>query len=91
MPFLPLLALVGSIVFINMMLSGDNALAISALLALISPDRRRLVLALGGSGAIVLRIICTLCVASTTAIDGKQALVCTERIVGGNCCDGVGR
>lgn len=61
MPFLPLL---GSIVFINMMLSGDNALAISALLAMISPDRRWLVLAFGGSGAIVLRIICTLCVAS---------------------------
>ena len=64
MPFLPLLALIGSVVFINMMLSGDNALAIGALLTMTSPDRRGLVLALGGSGAIVLRIICTLCVAS---------------------------
>jgi predicted tellurium resistance membrane protein TerC len=55
MPFLPLLALVGSIVFINMMLTGDNALAISALLALISPDRRRLVLALGGKRTLASR------------------------------------
>jgi predicted tellurium resistance membrane protein TerC len=74
MPFLPLMMLIGSIAFINIMLSGDNVLVISALLAIIAPDRRRLVLALGGSGAIVLRIICTLLVASWLNYSFAQAI-----------------
>ena len=57
--FLQFLATLGSIIFVDLTLSGDNALVIGAAASSMSPRLRRFALVLGGSGAIILRILAT--------------------------------
>jgi YjbE family integral membrane protein len=52
-----LLGAVGSIILIDLVLSGDNALVIGAAAARLPPRQRWYAIVLGGSGAIVLRIV----------------------------------
>ena len=49
----------GSIVFIDLVLSGDNALVIGAVAAGLSPNLRWIAFLAGGGGAILLRIVLT--------------------------------
>jgi YjbE family integral membrane protein len=48
---------VGSIILVDLVLSGDNALVIGAAAARLPPRQRWYAIVLGGSGAIVLRIV----------------------------------
>ena len=52
-----LLGAVGSIILIDLVLSGDNALVIGAAAAGLPQRQRRFAIVLGGAGAIVLRIL----------------------------------
>ncbi len=54
-----LLTKILSIIFINVVLSGDNALVIGMAARTLAPRQRRMAIILGGAGAIVLRIIFT--------------------------------
>ena len=54
-----LLTKIVSIIFINVVLSGDNALVIGMAARTVAPRQRRMAIILGGAGAIVLRIIFT--------------------------------
>jgi YjbE family integral membrane protein len=56
---LPLLSSIGSIIFVDLILSGDNALVIGAAVAELPRRQRWLALILGGGGAIFLRILFT--------------------------------
>ena len=67
--------LLGGVILIDLLLSGDNALVIGAVAAPITPRRRRLiVLAFGGVLAIVLRIIFTISATFLLAIPYIQAI-----------------
>ncbi|MBV9688622.1 MAG: YjbE family putative metal transport protein [Ktedonobacteraceae bacterium] len=57
--FLQFLAALGSIIFVDLILSGDNALVIGAAASALAPRLRRPTLLLGGVGAVVLRILVT--------------------------------
>ncbi len=54
-----LLTKIASIIVINIILSGDNALVIGMASRTLPPRQRRMAIILGGAGAIVLRIIFT--------------------------------
>jgi YjbE family integral membrane protein len=56
---LDLLTQVLAIIFINVILSGDNALVIGMASRTLPPKQRRMAIILGGAGAIVLRIVFT--------------------------------
>jgi YjbE family integral membrane protein len=56
---LDLLTQVLAIIFINVILSGDNALVIGMASRTLPPRQRRMAIILGGAGAIVLRIVFT--------------------------------
>lgn len=56
---LDLLTQILSIIVINVILSGDNALVIGMASRSLAPHQRRMAIIIGGSGAIVLRIIFT--------------------------------
>jgi YjbE family integral membrane protein len=53
------LVAIGSIIFIDLVLSGDNALVIGAAVSTIPGKQRRSALIFGGGAAIILRVICT--------------------------------
>jgi YjbE family integral membrane protein len=67
------LRILGSIVLVDLVLSGDNALVIGAVAAGIPPGRRWLAFLVGGGGAIVLRIVLTYSVTLLLAIPYLQA------------------
>ena len=48
---------IGKIAWIDLLLSGDNAVVIALAASNLSPDRQRRAVLLGGAGAIVLRIV----------------------------------
>src|SRR5207248_6947238 len=54
---LEILGAIGSIILVDLVLSGDNALVIGAAAAGLPRRQRWLAIAMGGSGAVVLRII----------------------------------
>ena len=54
-----LLTKILSIIVINVVLSGDNALVIGMASRTLAPRQRRMAIILGGAGAIILRIIFT--------------------------------
>jgi YjbE family integral membrane protein len=54
---LELLGTVGGILLVDLALSGDNALVIGATVAALPPQKRGFAVAVGGIGAIVLRIL----------------------------------
>jgi YjbE family integral membrane protein len=56
---LDLLTQILSIIVINVILSGDNALVIGMASRTLAPQQRRMAIILGGAGAIVLRVIFT--------------------------------
>src|SRR6185437_11289992 len=56
---LDLLTQILAIIFINIILSGDNALVIGMASRSLAPKQRRMAILLGGAGAIVLRIVFT--------------------------------
>ncbi len=57
MAFQCYIALIGSIVFIKLTLSGDNVVAISTTTLLVPPDRRKLALSMSAIGATGLRLL----------------------------------
>jgi YjbE family integral membrane protein len=54
---LELLGAVGGILLVDLALSGDNALVIGATVATLPPQKRSVAVAVGGIGAIILRIL----------------------------------
>jgi YjbE family integral membrane protein len=69
-----LLTKVVSIIIINVVLSGDNALVIGMASRTLAPRQRRMAIILGGAGAIVLRIIFTAVAAYFLEIPFLEAL-----------------
>jgi YjbE family integral membrane protein len=57
------------IIGINIVLSGDNAVVIAMACRSLPPERRRLGIALGAGGAIVLRIVFTIFIVTLMSID----------------------
>lgn len=57
---LPWLGAIGGIVFVDLVLSGDNALVIGAAAAKLPRRQRLIAIATGGAGAIILRILFTI-------------------------------
>ena len=57
-----------SIILINLMLSGDNAVVIAMAVRSLPPSRRRWGFVLGTTGAVFVRVICTLIVAKLLTI-----------------------
>jgi YjbE family integral membrane protein len=71
---LDFLAAVASIVLVDLVLSGDNALVIGAAAAGLPPQQRKLAILLGGGGAVVLRILFTIIVSLLLQLPLLQAL-----------------
>jgi|SRR6185437_497609 len=71
---LDLLTQIVSIIFINVILSGDNALVIGMASRTLAPQQRRMAIILGGAGAIVLRIIFTAVAAIFLQVPFLEAL-----------------
>lgn len=69
-----LLSAVLSIVVIDLVLSGDNAVVIGMAARQLSPENRRKAIILGGAGAIGLRIIFTALATVLLGIPGLQAI-----------------
>jgi len=69
-----LLTKIVSIIIINVVLSGDNALVIGMASRTLAPRQRRMAIILGGAGAIVLRIIFTAIAAFFLHIPFLEAL-----------------
>jgi YjbE family integral membrane protein len=65
-----------SIVFINLVLSGDNAVVIGMAAHRLEPQQRRMAIVFGGGAAIVLRIVLTIAAALLLELSGV-------RLVGG--------
>src|SRR5579884_1263934 len=63
-----------SIVFINIVLSGDNAVVIGMAAHRLPPEQRRMAIVFGGSAAIVLRIALTATAALLMEIHGLRLL-----------------
>lgn len=63
-----------SIVVIDLVLSGDNAVVIGMAARSLSPENRRKAIVLGGAGAIGLRIVFTALAALLLGIPGLQAI-----------------
>ncbi|HEX7624641.1 MAG TPA: hypothetical protein VF400_13785, partial [Anaeromyxobacteraceae bacterium] len=57
------LASLGSIVFIDLLLAGDNALVIAMAVRHLAPEQRRAGILLGALAAVVLRVVLTFFVA----------------------------
>jgi YjbE family integral membrane protein len=68
------LAAVASIVLVDLVLSGDNALVIGAAAAGLPSQQRRLAILLGGGGAVLLRILFTVIVSLLLQFPLLQAL-----------------
>jgi len=62
-----------SIVLIDLVLSGDNALVVGMAAHRLPPRQRRWAILLGGAGAIVLRVLCTALAALLLAVPLLQA------------------
>ncbi len=69
-----LLTKIASIIVINIILSGDNALVIGMASRTLPPRQRRMAIILGGAGAIVLRIIFTAVAAFFLKVPFLEAL-----------------
>lgn len=88
--FIHTLLIMGEIIFVDLILSGDNALVIGAAASFIPRDRRWLALGLGGVGAILLRILFTtsatflLQIPYLKAIGGLLVLVISVRLLADN-------
>ena len=69
-----LISAVASIVLIDLVLSGDNAIVIGMAAARLPPRQRRLAILFGGGAAIVLRISLTAVAALLLTVPGLQAI-----------------
>lgn len=69
-----LLTKIVSIIIINVVLSGDNALVIGMASRTLAPRQRRMAIILGGAGAIVLRVIFTAVAAFFLEVPFLEAL-----------------
>jgi predicted tellurium resistance membrane protein TerC len=76
---LELVGALGGIVLVDLALSGDNALVIGAAAAGLPAHQRRRAIALGGAGAIVLRVVFALAATLLLRLPLLQA-------AGGWCC-----
>lgn len=72
--FTSVIVTLGSIIFVDLILSGDNALVIGAVAAGMPRAQRRLALLLGGAGAIALRILFTAFATFILAFSFLQAI-----------------
>ncbi|HEY7066934.1 MAG TPA: YjbE family putative metal transport protein [Chloroflexota bacterium] len=63
MDALQLVGALASLVVVNLVLSGDNALVIGLAAHRLPPRQRRLAIVLGGAGAVVLRVVLTVAAA----------------------------
>src|SRR5579885_3045600 len=81
------IGILGAIIFVNLVLSGDNALVIGTVAATIEPGSRWLAFVVGGGGAILIRIGLTyavtllLQIAYVQAIGGIVLLFITARLL----------
>src|SRR6185437_469180 len=71
---LEVLGIIGSIVLVDLVLSGDNALVIGAAAASLPRQQRYTAILAGGIGAIVLRILFTLAAALLLQLPLLQAI-----------------
>jgi YjbE family integral membrane protein len=71
---LEVLGIIGGIVLVDLVLSGDNALVIGAAAASLPKQQRYRAIAIGGIGAIVLRILFTLAAALLLQLPLLQAI-----------------
>jgi YjbE family integral membrane protein len=84
------IGILGAIIFVNLVLSGDNALVIGTVAATIEPDSRWLAFVVGGGGAILIRIGLTyavtllLQIAYVQATGGILLLFITARLLSGH-------
>ena len=72
------------IIWINILLSGDNAVVIALAARGLPPEQQRKAILFGSGAAVVLRIGLTIIAAWLMALQGLQ-------IVGGCCCCGLAR
>jgi len=72
--FIQLLGILGSIISVDLILSGDNALVIGAAASGVPPELRSLTLLLGGGGAIILRILATFFISLLLSVPYLQAI-----------------
>src|SRR6185312_6347318 len=71
---LEVLGIIGGIVLVDLVLSGDNALVIGAAAASLPRQQRWTAILTGGIGAIVLRIVFTLIAAALLQLPLLQAI-----------------
>ena len=65
------LTILGQIIFIDLVLAGDNAIIIGMVASKFPPDQRKKIIFWGISGAVILRIILTLLTSSLTQMTLK--------------------